>query len=130
MVLFEERRRCAAPLFMACHPVPQPKWGYGVAQKDIHKLQALCEVVQRLIQGGLMGTDLQRTFVSHHVKPLRQQEITMWIYPRLSYPNCPFSTELDDTEINIRIQGVLAHGADQNFGSGPFPLGEGVVSPG
>jgi hypothetical protein len=46
-----------------------------------------------------------------------------------SCPNRPFSTELDNTEINIRIQGVLTHGADQNFGSGPVPLREGVNNP-
>jgi hypothetical protein len=34
--------------------------------------------------------------------------------------NCPFSAELDDMEINTQIRGVLAHGADQNFCSGPF----------
>jgi hypothetical protein len=36
------------------------------------RLQPMCEVVQRLLQVGLMGVDLLRTFVSHHVQPLRQ----------------------------------------------------------
>jgi hypothetical protein len=43
-----------------------------VAQKDFHRLQPLREVVQRLIQGGLTGADLLRTFVSHRVQPLQQ----------------------------------------------------------
>jgi hypothetical protein len=33
---------------------------------------------------------------------------------------------LDDTEINTRIRGVLAHGANLNPGSGLVPLREGV----
>jgi hypothetical protein len=32
-------------------------------------------------------------------------------------------------KINTRIQGVLAHGADQFFGSDRVPLREGVVIP-
>jgi hypothetical protein len=57
--------------------------------------------------------------------------MTMWMYPEPSYPDRPFSTELNNTEINTRIRGgrVLAHGADPNFGSDPIPLREGVVSP-
>jgi hypothetical protein len=33
-VWFILRNDAAAPLlrFMSCHPIPQPKWGYGVAQ--------------------------------------------------------------------------------------------------
>jgi hypothetical protein len=73
-----------------------------------------------------MGEDLLRTFVSRHVQPLPQQEMTLWMYLGLSCPDHPFSVELDDTEINTQIRGVLAHGADHNFGSGPIPLREGV----
>jgi hypothetical protein len=32
-------------------------------------------------------------------------------------------------EINSQIEGVLAHGADQNFGSSLVPLREGVDNP-
>jgi hypothetical protein len=54
----------------------------------------------------------------------------MWMYPGPSCLNHPFSVELGDTEINTRIRRILAHGADQNFGSGPIPLiREGVKSP-
>jgi hypothetical protein len=53
----------------------------------------------------------------------------MWMYPGPSYLDHPFSIELDDTEINSRMRGVFAHGADLNFGSGPVPLREGVDSP-
>jgi hypothetical protein len=26
------------PVFIGCRPIPQPNWGYGVAQRDLHKL--------------------------------------------------------------------------------------------
>jgi hypothetical protein len=73
--------------------------------------------------------DLLQTFISYRVQPLHQREMTMWIYLGPSCPDHPFSTELDGTEINTWIQGVLAHGADQNFGSSPVLLGEGVDNP-
>jgi hypothetical protein len=53
----------------------------------------------------------------------------MWMYSRPSCPDHPFSTEMGDTEISIQIQGVIAHGADLNIGSGPVPLREGVDNP-
>jgi hypothetical protein len=53
----------------------------------------------------------------------------MWMYLGPCCPDLPFSTELDDTEINTWIQGVPAHGADQSFGSSPVHLREGVGSP-
>jgi hypothetical protein len=36
------------PVFMGSCPVPQPNWGYGVARRDLRRLQQLCEVVQQL----------------------------------------------------------------------------------
>jgi hypothetical protein len=36
----------------------------------------------------------------------------MWMYLGLSYLDRSFSTELDSTEINTRIRGILVHGAD------------------
>jgi hypothetical protein len=53
----------------------------------------------------------------------------LWMYLGPSCPDHPFSMELGDSEINTRIQWVLAHGADQNFGFGSIPLREGVESP-
>jgi hypothetical protein len=53
----------------------------------------------------------------------------MWMYPRPSCSDHPFSAELGDAEINTQIQGVLAHGADLNFGSGSIPLRQGVDKP-
>jgi hypothetical protein len=76
-----------------------------------------------------MGTDLLWTFVSCHVPPLRQLEMTMCIYPGPSCLDRPFSAELGDMEINTQIWRVLAHGADLNFGSGPVPIREGVDKP-
>jgi hypothetical protein len=46
------------PMFMGCRPIPQQKWGYGVAQKDLRRLQPLRVVVQELLCGGLIGVDL------------------------------------------------------------------------
>jgi hypothetical protein len=74
-----------------------------VAQKHIRRLQTLHDVIQQLLQGGLTGTDLLRTLVNRYIQPLRWQEITMWMYPGSSCPDGPFSTELDDMEVNTQI---------------------------
>jgi hypothetical protein len=37
------------PAFTGSRPIPQPKWGYGVAQKQICRLQPLRDVVQQLL---------------------------------------------------------------------------------
>jgi hypothetical protein len=36
------------------------------------------------------------------------------MYTGLSYPDRPFSIELDSVEINTQIQGILDDGADQD----------------
>jgi hypothetical protein len=46
------------PMLTGCHPIPQPKWGYDVAQQHLRRLQPLCDVIQQLLRGGLMGADL------------------------------------------------------------------------
>jgi hypothetical protein len=76
-----------------------------------------------------MDADLLWTFVSHRVQPLYRREMIMWMYPGPSHHDRPFSAEFDDTEVNTQIRGVLAHGADQNFGTGLVPLREVVNSP-
>jgi hypothetical protein len=58
------------PMFMGSRPNPQPKWGYGVAQNELHRLLPLHEVVQRVIRGGLTGADLLQTFISCRNQPL------------------------------------------------------------
>jgi hypothetical protein len=85
---------------MGCHPVPQPKWGYGVAQQYVCKLQPLCDVIWHLLQDELMSAHLLWTFISRHVQPLRRREMIMWMYLGPSYPNRSFFAELDDAEIN------------------------------
>jgi hypothetical protein len=90
-------------MFMGSRPIPQPKWRSIVAQKGLHRLQPLRGVIQRLLRGGLTGADLLRTFVSRRIQPLNQQEMTLWLYPRLGCPDCSLSTELDETKINTRI---------------------------
>jgi hypothetical protein len=47
-VWFFLRNDVDAPLLVVTgsRPIPQPKWGYGVAQRDIHRLQPLRDVVQ------------------------------------------------------------------------------------
>jgi hypothetical protein len=76
-----------------------------------------------------MGADLLQSFFSHRVQPLRQWEMTMWIYPGPSCPDSPFSEKLGGMEINTWVPGVLAHGAILNVGTGPVPLREGVDNP-
>jgi hypothetical protein len=34
------------PVFTGSHPIPQPNWGYGVARRDLCRLQPLHEVIQ------------------------------------------------------------------------------------
>jgi hypothetical protein len=45
----------------------------------------------------------------------------MWLYPGPRCPDCPFSDELGEVEVNTRIRNVLDHGADLNPGAGPAP---------
>jgi hypothetical protein len=116
-------------VFTGCCPIPQPKWGYDVAQQYIRRIQPLHDVIWQLLQGELTGADLLWTFVSRHIQQLRRWEMTMWMYPWPSCPNHSFPTELDDTEINARICGILVHGANQNPDPNSIPLRGGVVSP-
>jgi hypothetical protein len=53
----------------------------------------------------------------------------MWMHPRPSCPDGPFSVKLGDTEINTRIRGVLAPGADLSLGSSSVPVRERVDNP-
>jgi hypothetical protein len=116
-------------MFMGGRPVPQPNWGYGLVRTDLHRLQPLREAAQWLWRGGLNGADLLQTLFNRWVQPLCQREMTMWMYPGPSCPDCPFFEELGDTEVNTWVRGVLAHGAILNLGTGPVPLREGVDSP-
>jgi hypothetical protein len=74
-----------------------------MAQRDLHRLQPLCEVIQWLLRGGLMGAALLQTFLSCWAQPINERGMTMWMYPGPSCPDRPFSAELGDTEINIRV---------------------------
>jgi hypothetical protein len=58
------------PMFMGCCLIPQPKWGYDVAQQHTRRLQPLRDILQQLLRGGLIGADLLQTFVSCHIQPL------------------------------------------------------------
>jgi hypothetical protein len=88
------------PVFMGNRRVPQPNWGYGVVRKDLRKLQPLHKVVQQLQQEGLTVVHLLWTFFSCRVQSLHQRVTTMWLYLGPSYPDRPFSEELDDVESN------------------------------
>jgi hypothetical protein len=50
-VWFFLRNNTNTPLlmFVGSHPIPQPNWEYNVAQRDIHKIQPLREVIQQLL---------------------------------------------------------------------------------
>jgi hypothetical protein len=116
-------------MFTGSRLIPQPNWGYDVAQMDLRRLQPLREVIGRSLQGGLTGMEILQTFFNRRIQPLRRQEVTMWMHPGPSCHDRPFSVELGDTEINTRIRRVLAHGADLNLGSGSIPLRERVDNP-
>jgi hypothetical protein len=45
----------------------------------------------------------------------------MWMYMGSSCPDCPFSNELGDDEINTQIHRVLAPGPIQILGLVPLP---------
>jgi hypothetical protein len=60
------------PVFTCGRPVPHPNWEYGVAQTDLHRLQPLLELVWGLLQKGLMGEEILRTFLNCVVQPIRQ----------------------------------------------------------
>jgi hypothetical protein len=36
------------PMFTGSRPIPQPNWWYGIARRDLRRLQPLREVVQQL----------------------------------------------------------------------------------
>jgi hypothetical protein len=47
--LFRNEANASLPMFMGSRSIPQSKWGYGVAQKDLRKLQPLRDVIQQLL---------------------------------------------------------------------------------
>jgi hypothetical protein len=65
-VWFFMRNDTDEPLFVftGSRPVRQPNQGYGLVRMDLYKLQPLCQVVQQLLHGGLMGAILLRAFLS------------------------------------------------------------------
>jgi hypothetical protein len=46
MIFLRNDTDAPLPVFMGSCPVPQPNWGYGVAQRDLHRKQPLREVIQ------------------------------------------------------------------------------------
>jgi hypothetical protein len=70
--LLSNNADASLPLFTSGHPVPQPDYDYGVARADHHRLQPLLEIVRGLLQRGLMGTEILRTFFSRGVRLLHQ----------------------------------------------------------
>jgi hypothetical protein len=59
------------PVFTGSRSIPQPNWGYNVAQRDLRRLQPQDEVVQQFLRGELMGADLLQTIFSGRVQPLQ-----------------------------------------------------------
>jgi hypothetical protein len=53
----------------------------------------------------------------------------MWMYPGPSFPDRSFSTKLDNADIDIRVQRILALRAHWNSGPNLIPLREGVIIP-
>jgi hypothetical protein len=87
-----------------------------VAQTDLRRLQLLLEAVRGLLQWGLTGVEILRTFFSRGVQPLRRREVNVRMHLEPSCPNYPFSVELGNIGINTQIRGVVAYGVDPNFG--------------
>jgi hypothetical protein len=116
------------PMVTGKCPTVQPGWGYGVAQKDTRKLQPVHDVLQSLLRDGLMSMDLLHTFIGRHIQPLRRRQVTMWRYPRPSCPDCSFSAELVDAEVDTRVQRILALGVNRYSSSSPVPLWDGVAN--
>jgi hypothetical protein len=69
---FYSRNDVGAPLpaFTGNCPISLPTWGYGVARKDLRKLQPMREVIQQLRQAGLTGVHLLWIFFSRRIQPL------------------------------------------------------------
>jgi hypothetical protein len=55
------------PTFTGGLPVPHPNWEYGEMAHRIHELQPLLEIVRGLLQKGLMGKEILRTFFNHRM---------------------------------------------------------------
>jgi hypothetical protein len=51
----------------------------------------------------------------------------MWMYPGLSYPDCPSSEELSEMEVEAQIHKVLDLGVNLNSGANPVPLRRGIT---
>jgi hypothetical protein len=52
-------------------PSPNPTGGIdGVAHRDLHRLQPLCDIIQQLLRGGLTGAGPLQTFFSYRVQLL------------------------------------------------------------
>jgi hypothetical protein len=90
-------------MFTGGRPIPHPYWEYGVAWADLHRLQPLLEIVWGLLQRGLAGAKIMRTFFSRGVRLLCQQEATAQMSPGSSCLVCPFSMESGGMEINTRV---------------------------
>jgi hypothetical protein len=76
-----------------------------------------------------MGTDLLRTFVSHHVQPLRQQEMTMRGIRGHVVLIIPSPQSWTIQRSTLGWGGGPCSWCNQNFGSGPIPLRDGVDNP-
>jgi hypothetical protein len=61
-----------------------------------------------------MGMDLLQTFISRCIQPLHQQEMIVDI-SKTKLSRSSLLCMFDDTEINTRIRGVLAHGGRSEF---------------
>jgi hypothetical protein len=58
------------PAFTGGHPVPLTSRIEGAAEKDLSKIQPLCEYLQQLRQEGLTGIHLLRMFFGRQIQPL------------------------------------------------------------
>jgi hypothetical protein len=116
------------PMVTGRRPATQPNWGYRVAKKDIHKRWPVLDILKSLLRDGLLGTDILCPFITRRVQPLLWWEMTMWRYPRPGRPDCSFSVELMDAEVDARVQKFLAIEARRPSVPGPASLREGLAA--
>jgi hypothetical protein len=95
------------PAFMGGHPIPHPNWKYGVVWANLHRLQPLLEIVQGLLQRGLMGEEILWTFSNCGVQPLCQQEVNVRVFLGPSCPIRPSFMKLGSAKKNTRVWGLL-----------------------
>jgi hypothetical protein len=81
-----------------------------VARSDLHRLLPLLEVIWELLQKGLIGEEILRTFLSHGVQLLHQWETVVRVSSGLSHLVRPSFTRASNARINTQVADALFPG--------------------